>query len=198
MKNFSRGMKLLMAASLTVGALNLTACTDEEVATTIGIGAIIGGAILIGANSHCVAGYKQVCHDFRDFRGRIRSECREEYDSCATTSLNAVRNVQDAQSGALDQVVSDVNWGKTFGMSYQSSGQLISSLKDAGQGDTKALENLGLSSSDTKKLASLQLPSDDGVRAVAFVLDTDKTVVKNMFGQLIQTIRDNQEQIQAP
>jgi hypothetical protein len=80
-------------------ALSLQGCTDQELATGLGVVAIGAGAAAIGVahgssdrhrdrhrhgrgRSICEGGYEYRCTTYRDYWGYERRECRNEWNSC--------------------------------------------------------------------------------------------------------------------
>ncbi|MDR3607710.1 MAG: hypothetical protein P4M08_10055 [Oligoflexia bacterium] len=193
--------KKILTNALTLIALasivpTLSACTDVQIAEAVGAGAIIAGAVAIGATTHCVPGYDQVCHTFPDYYGNPVTECADQYDSCATLAPNTMASISargqlpganiSAQAVPPTNVVNNINWGKTFGIGYDASAQLISASKTArDKQDPSALYALGLSEDDLKNLAQYQLPSAAGIDAMARKLDQKPSSIKSMLQTLI-------------
>src|SRR4051812_19671431 len=79
---------LLPIAALMAISPALHGCTDEEVATTLGVAAVAAGVTAIvvadGNGGHydhdeCRDNYRNVCHEYRDYYGNYQRECRNEY-----------------------------------------------------------------------------------------------------------------------
>ncbi len=191
-KYFTSAWSFLVVA-LAVPAL--TSCTAEEVAQGVGAGAIIAGAVAIGATTHCEAGYENVCHSYFDFLGRAHTECSEEYNSCAilvpnseTLAVSADRNVSPApaqKAQALPQVT-QVDWGNTFGISFQASAQIISACELArDKKDASGLYALGLTDADLANIAEHKLPSDSAIEAMSKTLNQKPAAIQEMLQRLI-------------
>ncbi len=195
MKTFISRKNILVALMLAAVSLQLTACTDEEVATAVGVGAIVGGAVLIGSQTNCQGAYRTVCHDFRDYYGHWHSECRREWDSCAylVPKREALAEGEIKSIEPSEKIVNEVTWGETFGMSFDTSQKLLDAVNKSRSGDRFALGSLGLSDSDMRKIAQLQLPSDVGIDLLAKNLDTDGATVRKMFVRLIEVQKSKAE-----
>lgn len=180
---------------LALAGSQISGCTTEEVLESIGAIAIVGGAVAIGATTHCEGGYTNVCTDYTDYFGRLHTDCREEYDSCATLVPNNEgidraedrdhRPVAKSKKKVDESIVTDTNWGSTFHMSFDASAQVIDAMKKARTGDASGLQALGLTEEDVAQIANMKLPSDSAIDAVAQRLDTDKSTVAQMIQRLI-------------
>lgn len=187
MSIFKRLVLMVFTAGITT--TQLTGCTDEEVATSVGAAAIIGGAVLIGSNTQCQSGYQTKCHRVFDYWGRPRQECHSYYDSCArlvpkrnnsnfqgghrgsrswaienneSVSLNSIQKVQTQNEMDLNLTeVNEIKWAQHFSISQQASHQFLSAMNSARKGNHAVLLSLGLSPEDIEKLADKKLPSDD-------------------------------------
>lgn len=202
-------LKNKWTAGLLIIATQLTACSDADVANTIGLGAIIGGAIIIGNNTRCEGGYENRCHDFRDRYGYVHQECRMVYDSCAylvpkaetfsailSESSSSQKNDGNAQQ-IIAANVTDVNWGIQFGLSFESSDRFITSMRQAKTGDLNAVLALGLSKEDTAELAKFKIPSAAGIEVVAETLNSTPETVSKMFADLVRTASENKGKIHS-
>ena len=202
MKSYKNILPIFLMA---ITCLSLTACTDEEVADTIGTIAIVGGAVAIGANTHCEGGESQVCHSYTSYYGYVQTECHEEYDACKylvpNHAIRPMASIADldgsGDSAAAPQVnlaaVNPMSWGDTFQMSYAASGQFIDAMKSARAGNIDSIKALGLSAADIKQLAAGQLLGDAAIDAVAKTLNQSKQSVATMFA----TLRSNASVAQA-
>jgi hypothetical protein len=175
----------LLALVMTISTLSLSACTDEEIATGIGIGAVVGGAILIGANTRCEGGYRTECHTYIDYWGHHRSECRQVYDSCAVLRPRFAMETGIAAS-INENVINEVSFGTTFGLGFDASKRLIDSFRSARAGDLQALKDLGLSKTDLNRLAKFKLPTARGLDSLARTLEQDQAQVRLMLERILQ------------
>ncbi len=154
-----------------------TACTDEEVAlgTGLAIGAASGYAIADrhdGRRDRCYL--RTRCHDYRDYYGRWRRECRRE--RVCRGGDRYVLNVANTQPK-----LSAVALGSAFAMPYSSADKLIYALEQSAyHKNHDPVKGLGLSSYDASQLAKKKLPSNNGIKKIAKSLDQDPTATKNM------------------
>jgi hypothetical protein len=173
----------------------LTACTEEEVASALGAAAIIAGAVVIANNTECVDGYKTVCHDYTDYWGSTRTECREVYDSCAylTPKREDLMKSEDAvrASAATELNVNEVKWAEAFGTGFDGSAKFIGALKEARDSkELKALTDLGLEKKDIKRMAQGHLPTQDGIDALAKSLDQSPKTTRDMIAKLVEKAKE--------
>ncbi len=183
MFSFNTKKALNVALALAM-AVNMTACTDEEVATTLGAAAIVAGAVIIAENTECVGGYRTVCHDSYGYYGRRRTQCREVYDSCLYTRIGSLSQFADANVTA--SAVTDVKWATTFGGNFEGSAKFISALEQArDQKSLKGLKEIGLSKGSIMKLAQGQMPEEKQINAVAKNLDQDLESTRAMLETLL-------------
>jgi hypothetical protein len=185
------GMAVISMASF------MSACTGEEIAQTIGGIAIIGGAVAIGATTHCEPGEHNVCNTYPDYFGNPVTQCRDVYDDCAylapnqTMELSSIPSAKPQvaavpTSAQADKIVTDVRWAQAFGMSYDASAQLIAASKAArDQKDPSAYYALGLNAADLQSLAQRKSPSAASVDAVARKLDQSPQAVQGMLNYLL-------------
>jgi hypothetical protein len=182
-------------------ASQLTACTDEEVATALGAVAIVAGAVVIANNTECVDGYRTVCHDYTDYFGYTRTECGEVYDSCVSRVIKresiltepTLPTLKEAtsKSVATGDSVNEVKWGEAFGIGFQGSARLIGALKSArDEKSLKALTDLGLEKKDIKRIAKGELPTQDGIEALAKSLDQNVQVTRDMISKLVEKAKE--------
>jgi hypothetical protein len=193
-----------LALALTLST-QLLSCTDQEVATAVGVGAIIGGAALIGSNRSCVSGYREVCHNTVDYWGYSRYECRTYWDRCAYTRPRRhdlvsndfpMGNRQTELATAVGSL-NAVNWGEHFKVNFEGSQKLLDAFILAQNGNTQALLDLGFKKQDLRRFALLKTPSDHGILAVSRTLDTDVKTVRSMMNELSKAAREHRQVIES-
>ena len=211
------GGAIVVAALISAG---LPGCTDEEVATTVGIVAIGAGIGIIAAGGdndnhdhdhngyghdhghyECQGGYKTVCTSYRDYYGCIKQDCRQTYDSCDSRvwvnnsmALKTLEEVADADPVSATKTVSNnEGWGTTFAMSFDSADKLVNALNQSKAGDTKALASLGLSRDDVHAMAQMKMPSQAGLDAMAKTLDQDTKATADMVQRLLAKAQEQRQ-----
>jgi hypothetical protein len=197
-------IKSLTLTTLLVSLTTLSSCTDEEIATVIGVGAIIGGAAIIDNNSYCVGGYRTACHTYHDYFGYPRTECRQVYDRCAYRRIrhevgsvdNFVEFSIPTESSAGVPEVSNILWGEKFNLSFEGSQVLIEALSNAQGGNIEALYDLGFKKQDLRLIARMQLPTDSGIKAVAQNLGASQETVRQMMTMLAESAKANRAEIE--
>lgn len=188
------GMNRWIAMLMMTATVSMSACTDEQIATGIGVGAVVGGAILIGANTRCEGGYRNECHSYIDYWGHRRHECRQVYDSCAVLRPRFAMETGVAAS-INENVINEVSFGTTFGLGFDASKRLIDSFDAARAGDLQALKDLGLSKTDLNRLAKFKMPTARGVDALARTLEQDQAQVRSMLDRLLETARAHKDEL---
>jgi len=177
--------------------LSTTSCTDEEVATSVGVIAIgVGAGLIIGANDNdnhhhhrghyvCEGGYRYSCYSYRDYYGNYRRDCRDVYDSCASRRWEHYATPSNNVLASLPEDVSSVEWAKKFAMSPAKANKLISALKQAKTGKAQALNNLGLKKEDLRAIAKYEVPSQETVKVLAKNLNQLPKNTESMLSQLV-------------
>lgn len=189
------------------------ACTDEEVAASIGAVAIVAGVAAVasatnndnndGHHRHptCRGGYRQECTSFRDRWGNHRRDCREVYDSCrdrydARIEIPGLALVSSTSSSAPpatfagDAVDSGTAAIATkYGIGFDAATQLASALKTASGGDLQAIYAIGLSKDDLERLGRLKMITDSGLDHLAAELDTTVDDARSLVTSLIRDVK---------
>ncbi len=182
----TKTLKALNVALVLAMGVNMTACTEEEVATAIGAAAIVAGAVVIANNTTCHGGYRTVCNDYYTYRGHRRTECREVYDSCLYTTIGSL-----SAPGVAEQVVTDYNWSTTFKAGFEGSAKFVDALRMAkDEKKIDGLKALGLNKGSLKKIAKGEMPEEKVIDKLAQNLDQDVNATRDMLETLIQTNKE--------
>lgn len=190
---------------LSASVLSFTpGCTDAEIAGTIGAIAIGAGIAAGAGHNHghghyrCLGGFRDVCHQYVDYYGHLRTECRTEYDSCAEREWcpDKAEIEMDLQTSDSKEKLSATEFAKIFEMSFESAESLISAFEMARDGDLKAILDLGLTREDVELLMKAVMPTDAGIEALAKSLDQSVESARALVEQILKFGRENRATIE--
>lgn len=189
------GARLLLVGAIAVtAAFTQTSCTSEEIAISLGAGAI---GVIVGSElsreprqPRCHAGHATRCTDYYDRWGHYRRQCRSFYDRCAYYSSTATA---DGQVSREAQVVA-----QNHGLSFDSAEKFMRAINQAQLGDASAVNELGLKSEDVRDLVAMKTPSEETLMAVALNLDTTSETVRKMISSFQSDIRAQAADFNSP
>ena len=159
------GVKKLISMGLisVLLVIGVQGCTDEEavVAGAI-IGAVVGAAIAHDSNDndnnepsyHCVGGYRQVCREWVDHRGRRRHECREQWDSCKHRERRDFRSAFEFEG---EEAITAIKLAESFNLGFAGAEVLKFALDEAEKGNLKELNKIGIANVTLEILGILDI-----------------------------------------